>query len=404
VKNILDHGGKVLLGLVWTELCLGGGGRFTSWGPLSLRMIFFALALVFVVVSVIFERKSIPAFYGRLLILFFVVLVIGLAIGLLHHADRALWWEDIKPLLYFFILPFFVLVIRTERDVAWVARILKVSACVMATIFIGLVLLIHFRLLDFLFFYRLTSPSEEIFYRGEVTFFYKGFIFLGIGTVFFYFTETPRTAVKVIPVLVMGLFLSLTRGLWLALMLTSFAHFVVKRSILKAAWMLAAAGLVLFLGQMAVGELSYRLAKDYVPADVISREGAYNLLGDREFSDGERVRQIRQVTSSTSSSSLLIGHGFGIGVPVRPVHMEISYLEIFHKQGIIGLAFWAVLLFALWQKFREAKSSGLANAFFLGSLFVFLQSFTNQYMNNPIGLSMILISIVCLDRLKTPND
>ena len=67
-----------------------------------------------------------------------------------------------------------------------------------------------------------------------------------------------------------------------------------------------------------------------------SNSGSPNekLLGDRSQSDAGRIAQIKEVISMTSVLSSFIGNGFGIGIPSRPVHMEISYLEIFHKQGI----------------------------------------------------------------------
>jgi hypothetical protein len=136
------------------------------------------------------------------------------------------------------------------------------------------------------------------------------------------------------------------------------------------------------------------LAKDLAIHDQIKEE----LLGDRKFSDNERKQQFIQVANAATLPTAVWGHGFGTGVESRPVHMEISYLEIFHKQGIIGIACWIIILFSLVKSYKSLPSkSGMSNAFFLAALFVFFQSLTNQYINNPIGLGMILISMVSLD-------
>ena len=85
--------------------------------------------------------------------------------------------------------------------------------------------------------------------------------------------------------------------------------------------------------------------------------------------------------------------------------MEISYLEIFHKQGIVGLACWSVILFSLIKLYKAGArdETSIRTVFFLSGLFVFFQSLTNQYINNPIGLGMILIVIVSLNVNQNKN-
>jgi hypothetical protein len=38
------------------------------------------------------------------------------------------------------------------------------------------------------------------------------------------------------------------------------------------------------------------------------------------------------------------------------------------------------------------------------AIFVFFQSLTNQFVNSPIGMSMVLLSIVVLDIMNTKNN
>jgi O-antigen ligase len=127
-------------------------------------------------------------------------------------------------------------------------------------------------------------------------------------------------------------------------------------------------------------------------------------LGDREFSDNERKRQIKEVIADITPATVIWGHGFGNGVESRPIHMEISYLEIFHKQGLIGLGTWVFLFTSLVGYFISLPlRSPLSYAFFLAAIFIFFQSLTNQYINNPIGMGMFLISLTGLDALgKSP--
>ncbi|MCZ6899232.1 MAG: hypothetical protein O7F74_03245 [Bacteroidetes bacterium] len=125
-------------------------------------------------------------------------------------------------------------------------------------------------------------------------------------------------------------------------------------------------------------------------------------IGPKELSSYFRVAQTEQVIREIDTYSIIWGHGFGKGVPVRPVHMEISYLEIFHKQGVIGLFFYAFLFILMLNLYNRAvrKDNGyLAKPFFLSSIFVFAQSVTNPYVNNPIGMSMVLLSLISLNVL-----
>ena len=125
-------------------------------------------------------------------------------------------------------------------------------------------------------------------------------------------------------------------------------------------------------------------------------------LGDKSGSDSARFVQINQVLADVNPVSFFIGHGFGIGVPVRPRGMEISFLEIFHKQGLLGLIFWFAIftyIFLMYYNIKNKEYKKIAIPFLLSVVFIILQSGTNPYMNNPIGLSMILITIVVFSRL-----
>jgi len=97
---------SILFLFMLVELCLGGGGRFTAVGPVSLRMILFSMALVVGTVQFI-KGKSFPFEIGRWMIGFVFMISIGMAVGMANHNPIKLIYEDVKPLCYFFVLPFF---------------------------------------------------------------------------------------------------------------------------------------------------------------------------------------------------------------------------------------------------------------------------------------------------------
>ena len=394
--NKITHG---LLLLLLLELFLGGGGRLTAIGPISLRMILFSAAMVVTLIHIA-KGAQIDKKYLNLMGLFTMMLIIGVAIGFIVGAEKKMLWEDVKPLLFFYLLPFFSIAISKEGDLNKIARIILYTAGVMAFLFLSILILFWSGAIKVIDFYNFTNTTGEFFFRGEFTLFYKGFIYLCIGFLFAHLMGEKKHR-WLLPILAAAIVLSFTRGLIFALGLSySVYYFFIKRSYQTT---IAALIVCLFIGIYG-GKFYTLLSKqlysvlfieDLPPGHERIKE---ELLGDRKFSDNERKRQFIQVASAATLPTAVWGHGFGTGVESRPVHMEISYLEIFHKQGIIGIACWLIILFSLVKSYRSLPvKSGLSNAFFLSALFVFFQSLTNQYINNPIGLGMILISMVSLD-------
>lgn len=393
--------GKALLLFVVTEICMGGGGRFTAWGPVSLRMILFGGAIVYTLLS-LWQGQRIKKEYIQLTFIFAFTLVVGLVIGFVNQAPVSKMWEDVKPLMYFMMLPFFALTIQTKEDVEKCASIIRWSAVAMAAIFFTILLVIHFHFVPFLTFYNSTINTEELFFRGEYTFFYKGFLFLSIGVLFFAFSK-DRYKNVFITILVIALLLSFTRGFLLALTLTLFLFYISQKKIIPAVIFFLISFFILAYGGTSISALSRWMAnQNLAVGNSASRpERAATLLGDRLYSDDQRKLQIQEVYERISFSSLLVGHGFGIGIPAKPIHMEIAYLEILHKQGLIGLLFWGIFGWKIYRSYRSGSKTFLSNAFFFSSVFVAIESLTNQYINNPIGMTVLLISWISLNQLRT---
>ena len=106
-------------------------------------------------------------------------------------------------------------------------------------------------------------------------------------------------------------------------------------------------------------------------------------------------------------SSLFLGHGLGAAVGER-TRIEESYLEILHQQGLLGLVFWFAILALLARDYMRALQRGreaMALPFLLGAMFVYIESATNPFLTNPIGMSMVLIALVALKLIgSAPTD
>jgi hypothetical protein len=392
---MLAKNSKIVLLLIITELCIGGGGRLIAVGPVSLRMILFCIAMMLVILMQVRDKSFLPQ-YWKILASFLLVILIGIVFGLINYSPPRLLWEDVKPLLYFFILPFFALTID-KQEIINSSRIIKISTPVIAGLFFVTLILVHSNAIPFITFYRLTANTEEFFYRGELTFFYKGFLFLGIGLLFYYFSDCKKKYVF-ISILILAIVLSVTRGFLFSLAIT-FAVYFVREQKYSRVMIIAMMGLIIVIWGNK-GTINFSRLFDSIKNEKSYEQSDPNLLGVRTYSDEGRIQQVNEVVEKTSISSFFVGHGFGQGISSRPIHMEIAYLEVFHKQGLVGLAFWGIVAWMILVAYLRSDQSSIANAFFYSSIFVFTQSATNQYFNNPIGMSVLLLSLVCLDKLK----
>lgn len=359
------------------ELVIGGSGHFFEIGNITTRMLFYFIAiflsLIYYSVKKVFKKDIL-----YILIVFTLNCILSSIIGYINHSSFLNILEDFKPLSFVYIILFFTLVIKNLEDIQNIGKIFKAGSLILAIFYITFIFLIYFEKINFLDFYYQQYDIGEIMFRNDLLFFYKGFLYLCIGFIFFL---VSKKNILLTLFLYCSIFLTLTRGfiLFTTLILFIYILFISKNIFLKIAFYIISLISIYFIPTLI------------------------ETLGDKSDSDSIRFLQIDQVLSALNLHSFFVGHGFGIGVPIRPVHMELSFLEIFHKQGILGVFFWICIftyIFFMFYNLRSTKFREVALPFILSVLFVVLQSTTNPYMNNPIGLTVILISIVVLSKLN----
>lgn len=371
---------KIIFIFSFYELVIGGGGRFLEVGALTFRMVFFLLAISISLFIYIY-KNNIKKNIVTIVLSFTILLLFGTIVGIANNAPSDLILEDLKPLSFFYMILFFSLVINNIEDIIIINKIIKRGSVLLSVIYLIIILLLLVGYIDFGSFYTRQNEIGEIMFRGDSLFFYKGFLYLCIGFFFFLLSNDWGKNFFLI-LLFVSIVLTLTRGFILFTLLISFYYvfFINKNKILKWSW----------------GILSILIV-------VVGSVLLLDSIGDRSGSDTVRYVQIDQVYDRIDPVSFFIGNGFGIGVPDRPIHMENSFLEIFHKQGLFGILFWMVLLgyiYILYFKISDSHSRKIALPYLLSIIFVYLQSLTNPFLNNPIGLSMILISIVVFSKLS----
>lgn len=383
------------LSIIVLELMIGGSGTFIKLGSLTLRMILYLFALMYTSYS-LFKGNKIQKKYIKLVILFTIFLLFSSIIGLFNLGSVELVFEDIKPLSYFLMLLFFALTINSYDRVLQVDKIIKISSLILLFFTFAIFAAIKVGIISFNEIYSLFSQSDQFFFRGDnedAGFFYKGHIFLCVGFIFF-FVQKEGLFSKILSLLLfLGIISTSTRGL-------VYSSIIVLIISIAISWRdFFRQKNILFLSIFSFVLLYFILPLFF------NRIEERELSGEVGESNSIRLLIIEQVMNKIDALSLFIGHGFGIGIEIRQVHMEISFLEIFHKQGFIGLAFFALLLALLIVNLKKVfrynkENSKLALAFFLSAVLIYVQSFTNPYINNPIGMSVVLISLVSLDVLS----
>ncbi len=377
---------RIILIITLLELFLGGGGRVFEIGPATLRMLLFILNISIAGILFIY-RERIPKYTVVLMASVFLILLFYIFLGWMNGAPFVLIAEDVKPLSYFFSILFFSYYIDSEQRVQLVVSLIKKTSLLMALGYIAIQVLFLLGKLDFLSFYEYVnskvSPSDFIFRGTAGLFFYKGFLYMVVGLIFWIHTESKHKATAILIILI-------------AMILTGTRGFILMFGFLYA----------LFYGIPLLLKLKVRML---ILTAILVLGSMYFFgnfeIGDKVLSDNIRVQQLIQVIDRVNPISFFIGHGFGIGVPVREVHMEIGYLEVFHKQGILGLSLWALFFIVLYNVYiRGTSFAGIRKAFFLSVLFVILLSLTNPFFNNPIGISLFMIALASLTQLNATED
>jgi len=174
------------------ELFLGGGGRLLAWGPISLRMVLFTIAMIWSVILLLFYHQKLPKEIWRLIGLFSLMVTLSAFVGFLNNAPLELIFEDIKPLSFFYTIIFFSLAIDQTKDGESITKIIKITSLVLGICYLLVFIAINANIIRVSTLYLITKDTGEFYFRGEIAFFYKGFVFLCVGIVFFFFDPVKK--------------------------------------------------------------------------------------------------------------------------------------------------------------------------------------------------------------------
>lgn len=385
--------GKGLLVVTLLEVSLGGGGRLIDTGPISPRMMLFGLCVAYSA-AMLLGRAKLPRQFAWFIGLFVALSFLSAAASISEGQSLPAAFNDFKPLAYFLLLPFFAITIRTVDDVKLVSRVLKISAVILALSYllamgiwksgsvtteqmIGLLNPDH-------------DPQLEFYFRGHTTFYFKAILYLGVG-VFLFMVERTHIGKICALLLVFAVALSMTRGVWLAIYLILAAW-----AFLEAGNRLRGAAIATVLLGVGLGGVAWMSSA--LPSATLSNSIRMNdLITLAEGAPSILERDWR---------ALLAGYGFGATVLGRQA-IELTYINIVWKQGIAGILFWLLpIAYVAWCmcKIREKSVRQLAAPYLMATAFVYLVSATNPFLTNPIGMAVVMISMVVVAVIRASDS
>ena len=365
------------------ELVLCGSGQIIHVvGGLTLRMLNYLLALC--ITSFYICRKHMNKDTGKILMLFVFTTCIGISLCLISDNTVNLF-DDINQLSFFLMLPFMSYLVKNLDMVNAVSKTIRYSVLLMAIIYLVYIILIKFvGVIDFRTFYILMEDEGDFLFRGNKgEMFYKGFLYLAIGLLFWIKERKYFYSFLIL----LAIYYTMTRGFYVITILCLGLLYIACHKVTS-------------------GTIFFLLIFSFCVLLVVNYLGLFDVSENREDGDALRVLTMQQVFERITPLSLIIGHGFGCGVPVRTIHMENAFLEIFHKQGLIGLFLWSYLLYKIVVFYKHVPFiyKSIASVYMIGTVGIYVQSLFNPYLTNPIGMSFVLLSFVVCNKLSNINE
>ncbi|HEU4460726.1 MAG TPA: hypothetical protein VFR90_16520 [Methylibium sp.] len=377
---------SVLFLITAAELFVGGGGRLLDTGAISPRMMLFAIALVASAAYIVLADRIAGGLALGLVLsaLFVIVHFPAFVLASVSSVTDEDVFLDLSPISYWLAAPFIAIALMKHDTVAKVATVVRWSAVAMACAYLLTLFAVFVGALNYDTLYTSLNESTEFFFRGGGFLFFKGFLYLGIGAIFI-LASNSRFKGIMLAIVLAALIMSLTRGLVLATALSAVMFLFAMRK-----WKL-----LIILGSFLVVASGFLFV--YAPDD-----GGAELLEQRESSNAVRTDDIKYFNENLDVQTLITGRGFGAALNGR-TNVEISYLMIVWKYGLAAMVFWfAPVLLGLYyysKVRRKDKNFPLATAFMFSTFLVYIQTATNPYLNNPIGLSFVLIAVFALRTL-----
>ena len=428
---------KFLVYVIIIETILGGAGRYFTVGSLSIRMILYAVTIFIFILCLIKDRKNIFINFKtmdinlKLIILFGIWIIFSAVNG--YYVSKNSLSEIVRDLTGYasFALVFvFSYALDSKRDVNCITKIVAVCVVIQASA----IVLIHYGLgIGILEFNSFNAYLQSIYIGNigliapdSIRIFFKSSIYLQVGFIILLEMVTREISKKkrvityiALIIVSYAIILSFTRGFWIAAFVTSFIYIILKRPkrIFKTISVVLC-GIIIMLGfSMAI------FGNTNIAYSILARAGLVHVTQDVatkkiikidsddvvDMSLDFRIK-LKTAMFSRIEKRPILGNGFGVvldEVSQKVSHSEYMFYDIWVEMGLIGLLLYCsifVVLLIKWLSIRERQFSinelHYLDEYIIALLGVIFTSSLNPFLNNPIGITYLIIVICSINAYK----
>lgn len=378
--------------LVLIDLVFGGSGRVVMVGPVSFRTTLFGIAMICTLVYYFAHGVRIDG------VLFFLIalLVIYLTFNVAFIGSAALGTRLDFYIRYIYVfLVFFYEAHFRRPNLYSIIEKMRVAFETLTLLFAVFTILLWtyalmlggsaYNIIELAFFRPYVYGSFSWIGSGIPRIFMKSSIFVPIGLLFYAdrYIDAPsfRNLGKCI-ICAVATITTFTSGLFLATAICGLLLLHRRKVMSRKVGVLV---VVLLIAAMTIG----------------IKSGLLDIMSSRytdDYSTSYRLIQFRSLLNEAMLKPI-VGHGFGhefvtvYGNTIRKTaDFEVAWGELLVDAGIIGfLLFVAVVLNVLFGLRKGSRNNNTIYLFALGLLLICIESLTNPFINNSIGLTYFAI-------------
>ena len=383
---------KVINFIILFDLVFGGSGRVIVIGGISLRTMLFG----FVVLITVVYRFINESHFETTMFLMIAYFILYLVINVLFVGNEpfGIKFDFLSRYLYLIMVFFYEIYFMhfgVENTVAEIRSMFEILTFVFALFSILLWMYAltlgyaAYGLIEMRFFRPYVYGSFDFIGPGLPRIFMKSSIFLPVGLMFHLdHLIDKRTVLNLFRCMVyaIAIITTFTSGFFLATAVCCLILFQRKH-------ILSGSSSLFFIVLIGAGIF------------IISRSGLISLMLNRytgDYTTSYRMIQLSSIIREFMKKPLL-GHGFGhefttfYGNTVRTTSgFEIAYGETLVDTGIIGFSLYiSIIILAIKRLMSYAAKNSTFDLFAIGLILICLESCTNPFINNSIGLTFFAI-------------
>ena len=441
---------QILLLVFVAECTFGGSGRWLEIGPLSIRMILFALCFFATLPFVFRKIRSLALnFQVIVTVAYGVYLLLCAWIGLRQGNRLGFIWADISTLLTLALVPGFFAVMTQRESIDRAVDVVYWAALLSAVATVALHFLFAFisqetfgRIYEFVVgrtlggIASMETGMQRVYLRSQM--------FLQIGIIYgVWKLISGRAKHSWLVHLANGLMftaciLSYTRGFWLGLAAGAALLLLLDVKYWKAYIGAALRMIAVFLVCVVLSSLCYR--GPLILVEIVNRvnpnlvswegeipnflKGSYSggpQLESEVFESNAAATALREETLAYSRQRIrqhpVLGNGLGANLDeIRDDgRTEYMYLDQIVKTGAVGTALFALVFFSFVGvqilSCLEARKKGILDTRadssvvrdrFLTAAYLGLAvtSYFNPFLNNPMGIMLLLVTSAAVYNTK----